>query len=370
MKPLVLNRLALVLAFAGLFVSGVLSIGQFYSASLPCGTSHGCDQVALHPSSHALGIPNAYLGFIVYLLLAAVIYLRLVIPTAAKRLLVVGYGLSAVGTLASLILTYIALSVIQATCPWCLASTAIMIVLLIIHAMLMQSESSIDTEPSFDGILLAGSTLATAVGLGAMWVQLVNGAQPNVNDKLPLAVYFPEGAHIYGDPNAPVTIVEFADLVCPTCQVEYPRIKEFVDKHKGEVKYVFRHCPLIGAPGHEQAAPAAIMAEIASEKGKFWPFVDSMYSEQRGDLKEFAPILDAAKGVGLDPKTSVERVRNEHDPAFERVMKDLKDASKIGVIGTPTFFLIAKGVKGVRTSTVAGLFDDLQRRQYTQFYKG
>ncbi|MFI5386811.1 MAG: vitamin K epoxide reductase family protein, partial [Fimbriimonadales bacterium] len=105
MKALALNRVALTVSCVGLFISGILSIGQYYRYSVPCGSSNGCDLVAMDPSSHALGIPNAYLGFLVYAFLAGLAYWRMISPTARKAL-VIGYALAILSTIGSLALTY------------------------------------------------------------------------------------------------------------------------------------------------------------------------------------------------------------------------------------------------------------------------
>ncbi len=376
MKALALNRAALVLALAGVFVSGVLSIGAFFVLQIPCGSSHGCDIVARHSSSHALGIPNAYLGLLAYLVLAGLAYWRLISPPG-KRLLVIGYAIAALGSLASLVLTFVSITVIGATCLWCLSSAALMILSLIVHALLMQvaSPSDIDApKPAMtNGVFLAISGLATLVALGIVGGRIVAegtraGYTGDFTAERPESMYLPADAHTMGDPNAPIVLIEFGDLLCPTCQGDYGKVKQFLGLHPGKIKYVFREFPMFGLKGHEQAAPAAIAAEIAGEKGRFWQFLDGMYSQLRENVKDTQPILDCAASVGLDPKTTLERMQDEKDPAFQRMMKDIKDASSLGVEGTPTFFIIAKGVPGVRTCTPASVFDDLVLPDYAKLY--
>jgi len=121
--------------------------------------------------------------------------------------------------------------------------------------------------------------------------------------------------------------------------------------------------------GHEQSAPAAIAAEIAAEKGKFWQFVDTMYSQPREGMKDTQPILEVAQSVGLDPRTTLDRIRDPNDKAMARLMKDIDDGSKVGVYATPTFFVIAPGVKGVRQCTMTSLWNDLELPEYQKFYK-
>ena len=120
--------------------------------------------------------------------------------------------------------------------------------------------------------------------------------------------------------------------------------------------------------GHEQSAPAAIISEIAAEKGRFWQFADAMYSKQQEGVKDTEPILEIAKSVGVDAPNLIDRVRNPKDPAFKRMMKDVDDGSKLGVAGTPTFFICAKGSDRVLASSMSTLIDDLDRPEFKKFY--
>ncbi|HVT13570.1 MAG TPA: vitamin K epoxide reductase family protein [Fimbriimonadaceae bacterium] len=370
MKAVALNRLSLLLSFAGIFVAGVLSIGKYYSVSLPCGSSHGCDIVARHPSAQPLGIPTAYIGLLAYVVFAALSAWRLFAPASTRPALILGYVFSAFGALTSLVLTYIAIAVIKATCIWCLTSAGLMIALLIVHSLLMQAPPVEKSEPSIlNAILAIGLVPVTLIALTMEGMTIVSEQQPNVNTKLPIEMYIPEDAHIYGNPSAPVTIVEFGDLLCPACQLEYSKVKDFIGLHSGKVNYVFREFPMLRMQGHEQSTPAAIIAEIASEKGMFWNFVDAMYQKPMGEPKDTQPILDIAQSLGFDSAKLLERMRDDKDPAFKRLMRDLDQGSKIGVKGTPTFFIVVRGSKAVRASAIGSLFDDLERPEYTKFYK-
>lgn len=376
MKALALNRIALFLSFVGLYIAGVLSVAKFLSASVPCGASHGCETVANHWTAHALGIPTAYLGFLAYAAFAALSYVRLINPKLGRKTLVIGYALSAIGTGGSLVLTYVSIAVIGATCMWCLASAFTMILLLVVHAAEMQADRPVEPEPTIlNGIMLAALCLALVIALGIQGSIMRNVAMApplNMDFKNPPELYVPAGAHVYGNPDAPVTLVEFGDLLCPACQGEYGKIKDFIGTHPGVIRYVYREFPMIYLHGHEQSAPASIAAEIAGEQSeaKFWDFVNEMYSVQRSDLPDTNPILDVAASLGMDRKKTLERIRDPEDKAFKRMMKDLNDGMKIGVTGTPTFFILAKDVKGIRAANMYTLIDDLNRPEYKKFYKG
>lgn len=372
MKALALNRAALVLSFAGIYVSGILSIAAKFDANVPCGASQGCETVARHPSSHILGFPNAYLGLLAYAILAVLSYWRILNP-AARRTLVVGYALTALGTLASLALTYISLTQIHATCLWCLASAGIMCLLLIVHSVLMQTEGRPDTQfQMLDGIVLAALILVSLIGFGVQGSIMVANAHHTISSdrlaELPPETILPPDAHSYGDPAAPITIVEFGDLLCPTCQQEYPRVQRYVGLHR-EVRYVFRHFPLYKLPGHEMSTAAAVAAEVAADKGQFWNFLTNIYSKEHDELKSSDAILSVAQSVGLDPNTTLKRIQDGEDPAFKRMMRDLNDGNKIGVSVTPTFIIVAPGVP-TRAVPPDLLVSEIEGDSYKKFFNG
>ena len=85
--------------------------------------------------------------------------------------------------------------------------------------------------------------------------------------------------------NAPITIVEFADLQCPSCRAGYPKVKEIVSRANGKIRMIFRHFPLSG-PEHNMALPAAAIAEYAATKDKFYDFVSAIYAAEPEKLIE------------------------------------------------------------------------------------
>ncbi len=372
MKALVLNRIVLVLSFAGMYVSGVLSLATVLNASIPCGASHGCDEVANHPSAQLLGFPNAYLGFAMYLLIAALVVWRILGSGNPRKSLIAGYTITALGTLFSLLLTYISIAEIHATCIWCLTSTGIMVVLLILHALLMQETAEPAPAGRIDAILLPVLILATLGLLAARGVELRRIAHtkpliPTLNVEPSLIL--PADAHSFGSPDAKVTIVEFGDLLCPACKAEYPLMQDYVRKSGGRVKFAFRHHPMVQMTEHRNALPAALIAEVAFDKGQFWDFLTAIYQKDEKDLQDINAVIEVARGIGMDTQTTVKRISDQTDPAFKRGMRDLADGEKLGINSTPTIFIMAEGVKP-RITTSADLFDDLKLPQYARLING
>lgn len=104
--------------------------------------------------------------------------------------------------------------------------------------------------------------------------------------------------HIWGDPNAPVKIIEYSDLQCPFCQRFHPTMQQIVTEYKGQVAWVYRHFPLEQI--HPHARKEAEAAECAAELGgnnAFWVFVDALFKgTPTSDPAELAKI---ATQIGL-----------------------------------------------------------------------
>lgn len=84
--------------------------------------------------------------------------------------------------------------------------------------------------------------------------------------------------HIFGNPAAPLKIVEFSDLECPFCQKFHPTLKQLVNDYNGEVAWVYRHFPLESI--HPSARPAAEASECVASLGgndAFWQYLDLLF---------------------------------------------------------------------------------------------
>lgn len=81
--------------------------------------------------------------------------------------------------------------------------------------------------------------------------------------------------HIFGNPNAPVTIVEYSDYECPFCKQFQPTLKQIVQGSNGNVRWVYRNYPL-----HQHSFEKLTAAEcIAKLKGNdaYWKYGDSLF---------------------------------------------------------------------------------------------
>jgi protein-disulfide isomerase len=135
--------------------------------------------------------------------------------------------------------------------------------------------------------------------------------------------------HVFGNPDAPVTVLEYADFECPYCAAAAPVLKQLVEESQGQVKLVFRHFPL--ADNHPHALTAALAAEAAGAQGAFWPMHDLLFARQ--DRLSDVALRAYAEELGLDGS----RVVGEAAQEFAgKVAADFGAGLDDEVAGTPT----------------------------------
>src|SRR5262249_40244335 len=155
-----------------------------------------------------------------------------------------------------------------------------------------------------------------------------------------------------GPDNAPVTVVEFADFQCPFCGKAEPAVRQIREKYGDKIKLVYMDFPL---PMHNNALDAAKAARCANEQGKFWPYHDQLFANQTKlspvDLKGYA------KNLQLDT--------TKFDACFDQakyeaeVRKDMAEGQKLGVDGTPSFYIDGRPLIGAQPeSAFASIIDE------------
>lgn len=145
------------------------------------------------------------------------------------------------------------------------------------------------------------------------------------------------GAPTKGPTDAPISIVVFTDFQCPYCVKLVPLLDEVMGKYQGKTKLIFKNMPL---QFHEMAEPAARAALAANEQGKFWDFHDKLFATQQ--LKPES-ITGIATALGLDMARFNADMQS---PAIrQKLSKDMLDAQKAGVTGTPTVYVNGRKLK-------------------------
>jgi len=160
----------------------------------------------------------------------------------------------------------------------------------------------------------------------------------------------------FGPANAPVTIVEFGDLECPSCKAEAPILREIIPMTYGDkVRVVFKDYPLELIHPWARAAADAGRCVFHQKADAFWKFYDWMYQMQEGITPEIlnAQVLDWAGKNGLD----VEKLRacmatKQYDG---EVAANIAEGKALGVRGTPSLFVNGHKIGGVEWPVMEGL---------------
>ena len=148
-----------------------------------------------------------------------------------------------------------------------------------------------------------------------------------------------------GNPDAPVTVVEYASLTCSHCAdfhtTTFPELKaKYIDT--GKVHFIFREMPF------DPVATAGFMLARCMPEQAYFPTVSALFETQ----KSWAFSQDPAAGL-----RAIAKQAGMSDAAFEKCLTDNELAAKVqasstyaneqlGVTATPTFFVNGKKVSG------------------------
>jgi protein-disulfide isomerase len=154
----------------------------------------------------------------------------------------------------------------------------------------------------------------------------------------------PLGDRVMGNPNAPVTVIEYASLTCPHCanfqRNVFPRVKkEFIDT--GKVRFVVREFPI----GHTSGT-AAIINRCAPEDKYFALFNDFLLRQPEWVSLEIRPdaIYSVAKSSGMTRETFDKCLTNQS--IIDGLTEVKQRGRQLGVKGTPTFFINGQKAQG------------------------
>lgn len=155
---------------------------------------------------------------------------------------------------------------------------------------------------------------------------------------------------VMGDPNAPITIVEFSDYECPYCArfttQTLPRIIEnYIDT--GKAKLVYRDFPLSFHPNAIGAAVAAECAREQSDDATYFEFHDKLYE---GGALSTERYVQYARELELD-LSEFNSCINDESKADE-VQADFEDGQKYQITGTPGFVINGRLISGARDYAV------------------
>lgn len=134
-----------------------------------------------------------------------------------------------------------------------------------------------------------------------------------------------------------VKIVEFSGFNCPNSKNSYSEIRKLSLKYPDKIQIIFRHFP-----ANEESLKLSLASYCAGEQGAFWPMHDKLFQNQ-GQISS-QDTLFLAKQIGVDPKLFEKCLAsNKYE---DEILADIKDAEKMNIQGTPTWFFNGYKIEG------------------------
>ena len=372
---------------AAVWAPGAASAGSAATQVPFCGPGSACEAVWTSPYGHMAGLSLPGWGAAGF---AALVVGGLAWARAGEGTRRVGSGVVALSWAVAGFAAYLVVlqaAVLQALCPWCLVADASGLLAAAAYTLGARAEapggtSRPGTSPrqqadpgsrgrarlSRQGVTggarpagslalpaLVGLVLAAAMGV-THWVGA--GAAPPARDgsrvspggtasRLPGRLEQLEAFMSAGPVGAPARVDVYADFQCPYCaraatEVLQPLLAE--DVAQGRMRIVFHNFAFLGAESR-WAAEAAVCAAV---QGRFWPFHDRLFAEQRGEnVGAFRPerLVAMAREEGLE----VEAFQSclEQRAARQLVEASYEEGRSRGVRATPTFFVNGRLVEGL-----------------------
>lgn len=150
-----------------------------------------------------------------------------------------------------------------------------------------------------------------------------------------------KGSPSLGPEDAKIQVVEFSDFQCPFCGRVWPTLQKVREEYGDQVRLVFKHLPL---RIHPKAPAAHAAAEAAHRQGQFWAMHDAIFANQRELSTE--QYEKYAQEIGLDLEKFKADLASED--VKKRVDADSAEAAKLGVSGTPSFFINGRYLSGAQ----------------------
>ncbi|MCS7197656.1 MAG: DsbA family protein [Candidatus Bipolaricaulota bacterium] len=195
-------------------------------------------------------------------------------------------------------------------------------------------------QPMLVGLAVGGAVI---VGLVVLIIVFSRPAEESFQVTRPVGQDFlPE----MGDPNAPVTVYEYADYQCPACGYFVKQYKPRIDSdyiQTGKVRWIFKNFAFLGP----ESVWAAEAAYCAAEQGGFWAYHDKLFANQRGENRgAFSKpnLVRFARELGLkvdDFQQCLESGRYR-----EKIQNELREGQAQGINSTPSFLVNGQLVRG------------------------
>lgn len=148
-----------------------------------------------------------------------------------------------------------------------------------------------------------------------------------------------------GDPNAKITLVEFADYRCPFCEKfhkeSFEKLKtNFIDT--GIIKYHFKDFVVNDRGQYKGSGQAALASYCAAEQGKYWEFSDEIYKNFKPEPQHWINLESLTQFANNVQIQDIEKFKQciESKKYESLVQKNKILATNLGLTGTPSFAIL------------------------------
>lgn len=162
-------------------------------------------------------------------------------------------------------------------------------------------------------------------------------------------------APTFGNPNAPVHIVEFFDPACETCREFYPLVKALMMAHPDQIRLTLRY-----APFHPGSDSVVKVLEASRKQGKFESTLEALFNTQNkwvqnhtAQVQLIGPVLET---LGMDT-AKLQNDANAPEVA-NMITRDLADAKTMNVTMTPEYFVNGKPLPSFGFEQLKALVDE------------
>ena len=168
---------------------------------------------------------------------------------------------------------------------------------------------------------------------------VVAGTADNDSNILTISKLTDNGSPIMGDPDAPITILEFGDYQCTFCYKFHQDTLDIINEEfikTGKVKVIFKDFPLNGL----DSKLAAESSYCAHDQGKYWEYHDQLYENWAGERTGWITreaLSEFAKSINLD---TAEFNKCLNESKHENKINSIYEFGKqIGIDATPSFLV-------------------------------
>jgi protein-disulfide isomerase len=171
--------------------------------------------------------------------------------------------------------------------------------------------------------------------------------------------------NFYGQEAGVITVTEFADFQCPACASFFPVISEVKQIFASQVRFEFKHFPLVQI--HPNATAAHRAAQTAANQGKFWEMHDILFERLQtwNTANNPADIFEQyAQELGLDmDKYRAEIATSE---ILGVINADIEIGKGLSVTGTPTFFIDGERIDDLTSVASVESFSSLIQQKINE----